>query len=426
MKKIQINKAYQPLYSSDKRYFILTGGRGSGKSFAVEDLVMRFLEQPKQHILFTRYTMRAVSTSIIPLFVKHLTEFSDISRYNVTRDKITNTQTGAFVQFMGIKGSSGDQTGRLKSLPDITTWIIDEGEDFNDERAFVDIDDSIRAKGIQNRVIWIQNPTTREHFIYKRFFEHSHRIEAIPEAGTWTDSDGKVRQFTFQRSTHKRVCHIHTTYLINRAHLNKDVLNSWDEIKINNPKRWAHKYGGAWLDKSEGVIFDSWKEGKFDNSLPYIYGMDFGFTTDPTTLIKIAVDKKRKIVFWDEQYYSSKSAGTDLLAEITKARIEKRRDIIIADSAEPRLISDLRKRGLNIKPCTKGRDSVRAGLLSMQDYTHVITAKSHNVKKEFNNYVWNDRKAGIPIDDYNHAIDAGRYAFDRLTNRRGIVTVRKG
>ena len=145
----------------------------------VQGYLVRLLDQVGQGILYTRYTMTAVEGTIIPLFIKHIEAISDLNKYKITQKFIYNKLTGSFIMFSGIKTSSGDQTGNLKTLPNITTWVIEEGEDYNKEDSFDDIDDSIRGTLLQNRVIWIQNPTTRHHFIYKKFFENSQELREI-------------------------------------------------------------------------------------------------------------------------------------------------------------------------------------------------------------------------------------------------------
>jgi phage terminase large subunit len=415
---VQINSKFKPIYTTNKRYILLTGGRGSGKTFVVQDFLVRLLEEVGQGILYTRYTMTSVETTIIPLFKAYIEKIADIRNYTITRNKIIHKRTGSFIYFSGIKANSKDQTGRLKSLPNITTWVIEEGEDFNDEKAFIDIDDSIRSNSIQNRIIWIQNPTTSEHFIYKRFFESSHIEEAVEDAGEWVDENGKPRKFVYQKSIHKDVEHIHTTYLDNAKNLNAEKIQQWEETKVRNPSKYNHKYIGAWIDKAEGVIFDNWSEGLFDYSLAHAYGQDYGFTTDPTTLIKVAVDNKRKIVYLHEEFYETtlngKQLGTNDIFEINKSRISSEFDLIVADSQEARLIYDLRTLGLNIQECEKGPGSVKAGILALLDYEFIVTKESMNIKKELKNYCWNDKKAGIPIDEYNHAMDSIRYIFNRL------------
>ncbi len=241
------NIKYQPLYSTDKRYIILTGGRGSGKSHAVHEFISRLTYEKGHGILFTRYTMVSAEKSIIPEFVNTLVRLGITSDFSITKTRITNLRTGSFIFFSGIKTSKGDQTANLKSLPNITTWVIEEGEDYRDENSFIDIDDSIRKKGIQNRVIWIQNPSyADESFIYEKYFdgyEEDHTIEF------------KGIEFNYSTSTHPDVCHIHTTYLDNRDNLNQDKLEKWDHVAEEDWDLFNHKYIGAWLKNKEGALY---------------------------------------------------------------------------------------------------------------------------------------------------------------------------
>ena len=103
---VKINDKYKPLYTSKKRYFILTGGRGSGKTFVVQDFLIRALEQVGQGVLYTRFTMTSVDKTIMPLFIKHIELISDINTYHITKTKITHKRTGSFILFSGIKTSS--------------------------------------------------------------------------------------------------------------------------------------------------------------------------------------------------------------------------------------------------------------------------------------------------------------------------------
>lgn len=184
------------------------------------------------------------------------------------------------------------------------------------------------------------------------------------------------------------------------------------ESRMNN-QYWWQVYGSGQRANREGAIFTNWEVGQFDTSLPYCYGQDYGFSVDPTTLVKVAVDNKLKIIYAEELLYSQVGMGTDAIYEANKRLIHKPNDLIIADSAEPRLIDELSRKGLNIRGAVKGQGSVTAGITLMQDYKLVITGS--NLKKELSNYCWNDKKAGIPIDDYNHLIDPIRYALQSMT-----------
>jgi phage terminase large subunit len=173
------------------------------------------------------------------------------------------------------------------------------------------------------------------------------------------------------------------------------------ESRKNNAY-WWQIYGSGERANRQGAIFTNWSVGNFDTSLPYAYGQDYGFTIDPTTLVRVAVDEKQKIIYADELLYSTEPMGLDAIVNANKQLILKPNDLIIADSAEPRLIDDLKKKGLNIQGCEKGQGSVSAGISAMQDYKIIITERSHNLRKELSNYIWNDKKAGIPVDAFNH------------------------
>lgn len=390
----KIKKKYQPLYTSKKRYFILTGGRGSGKTYAVIDFLIRLLEQVGQGVLYTRYTMTSAEKTIIPLMVSSIGQIADTRNYEITKQKITNKRTGSFIMFSGIKTSSGDQTGNLKTLPNITTWVIEEGEDYNREDSFTDIDDSIRTIGIQNRVIWIQNPTTVEHFIYKKFFEETYIYEDI-------------QGFKFQRSTHHNVEHIHTTYLDNKENLNIDKVEQWDKLKLTNPKKYQHKYIGAWLDKAEGVVFENWTTGTFNpDNLQVIYGQDYGFSNDPTTLVAVAIDKKNKKLYLKEHLYKVKLTTSEI-AIINKNTCG--RSLIIGDSSEPRLLHELTSLGCVVQGAIKPANSIKDGVSLMQDFEIIVDPESKNLIKELNNYIYLNKGSKLYIDDYNHLIDAVRY-----------------
>jgi phage terminase large subunit len=162
----------------------------------------------------------------------------------------------------------------------------------------------------------------------------------------------------------------------------------------------------------EGVVFENWSIGEFDDSLQYAFGQDYGFSKDPTTLIKVAIDKKNKKLYLHECFYKQ-GLSTQQIYELNKTYAGN--SLIVGDSSEPRLIDELSRMGLNIKGAEKGQGSVSAGLLAMQDYDIVITEESQNLHKEMRNYVWLDSGSKLVIDDFNHGIDAGRYIFQYLT-----------
>lgn len=173
---------------------------------------------------------------------------------------------------------------------------------------------------------------------------------------------------------------------------------------------WWKVYGLGEVGSLQGAVFDNWETGEFNNDLTYAFGQDYGFSSDPTTLVKVAIDTKRKKIYIDEKLYAPNLKTSEI---IDINREQAGNHLIIADSAEPRLITEIEEDGINIEPCRKGAGSILEGIQLLQDYKIIITPESTNIIKEFRNYVWK-AKGTKPIDAYNHAIDAIRYCVTHL------------
>ena len=383
---IKLNKKYIPLFESESRYYVITGGRGSGKSYALNSFLLLLTYEVGHTILFTRYTLTSAHVSIIPEFTDKIETAGLSDDFYITKDEIINTKTNSKIIFKGIKTSSGTQTANLKSLAGVTTFVLDEAEELVDEDVFDKIDLSVRHNTKQNRVILILNPVTKEHFIYRRFFE-----SAGVESG---------RSLTKGDSTY-----IHTTYLDNKANLSASFVSQVEHLQSTNPKKYQHAILGGWLDKAEGVVFTNWQFGTFNpNGLQTSFGMDFGFSIDPDALTEVAIDKTKKIIYIKEVIYE-RGLKTHVLAQLMKDKVGG--GLIIADSAEPRLIDDLRYQGINIQPVKKG--TIESGIVRMQDYQIILDPQSTNLAKEFNNYCYLNKASKLYIDDWNHGIDSARY-----------------
>lgn len=368
------------------RFFVVTGGRGSGKSFEIARFINLLSFESGHRILFTRQTMTSAHLSIIPEFQEKIDLMELNPFFSINKSEIINTQSGSEIIFRGIKTSSGDQTANLKSLQGVTTWILDEAEELTDETTFDKINLSIRQKGKQNRVILILNPATKEHWIYKRFFE----AEGVTEGFNGTKGN---------------TTYIHTTYEDNIANLDQSFIDEIERIKTTNPKKYNHVILGGWLDKAEGVVFTNWKFGAFNpESLQTSFGQDYGYSIDPTTLTEVAIDKKKKIIYVKECYYKTKLT-TSQIASLNSEYAK--RSLIIGDNAEGRLIDELRVLGNNTVRCDK--PPIEFGISLMQDYEIIVEPNSHNIAKELNNYVYLDKGSKLYLDAYNHAIDGIRY-----------------
>jgi phage terminase large subunit len=384
---VNLNEKYRA-FGSDSRYYVITGGRGSGKSFSINFLLLLLTYESGHVILFTRYTLTSAHVSIIPEFIEKVDLLNINSDLYITKDEIVNITTGSKILFKGIKTSSGTQTANLKSLAGVTTWVLDEAEELTDEDTFDKIDFSIRAKDKQNRVILILNPATKEHFIYQKFFES----KGVQEGSNIIKGD---------------TTYIHTTYKDNIENLSESFLNQIKTIKEKRPEKYKHTILGGWLEKAEGVIFTNWKIGEFVNCGTVIFGQDFG-SVDPTTLVKTSIDKKNKIIYIDLCYYKSELTPTKIV-ELNTHFCQG--SLIVADHAEKLTIAEMKYRKLNVVDCIKGAGSVNDGIRLLKDYDLVITEDSSELIKELNNYCWLEKKSETPIDKYNHAIDALRYAI---------------
>lgn len=384
---ITLSPKYKPIFGNDTRFFLLTGGRGSSKSFAVGTFASLLSFEQGHKILFTRQTMTSAELSIIPEFQEKLDLMQVGSNFEVRKKEIVNLATGTEIIFRGIKTSSGDQTANLKSLQGVTTWILDEAEELTDENTFDKINFSIRQKGKQNRVILILNPSTKEHWIYRRFFE---------EAGVQPGFNGVKGNTTY----------IHTSYLDNIDNLDKSFIDEAESIKIHNPAKYNHVLMGGWLDKAEGVIFTNWRIGDYVNTGYEYYGQDYGFSIDPTTLVKCSIDKQNKTIYVQEYLYKAKLTTSEIAAENKRYAGNA---LIIADSAEPRLIAELKAQGCNIKGIEKPKIIDRLAL--MQDWAIVVSPESINIIKELNNYAWHDKKSQTAIDAFNHTLDPIGYVL---------------
>lgn len=371
---------------------------GSGKSYSVALYLLLLTFEKNRIVLFARYTMTSVAISIFPEFIDKIEtlELSDL--FEITKSEIINRQTGSKIIFKGIKAGSGQQTANLKSIAGIDTLVIDESEEIPDEETFDKIDLSVRSNRHFNKVILMFNPTTKASWLYERFYES----RGIKEGTNLITDD---------------ITYIHTTYEDIEDKLPESFLKQIKRMKLDNPVKYQHIILGGFLDKAEGVIFNNWEIGEFSNELDFGFGMDFGFSSDPSTLTKVAIDNKNKIIYLEELLYKEGLTTSEIYNEIT-SKVGRMK--IIADNAEPRLIEELKRKGLNIEPCVKGAGSIAEGITLIQDYKMIVSPNSINIIKELNNYVWDDKKSGKAIDFYNHSLDGIRYYVSHRLKKPNI------
>lgn len=241
---IKINEKFKPLFEEKTRYYIITGDRGASKSFTVSLFLTYKLLQKNQNILFTRYTLVSAKDSIIPEFNEKIELLNITDNFNVNNTDIINESVNSSIKFRGIKTSQGIQTAKLKSLTNINIWVLDEAEELVDEKIFDKIDLSVRTKNSKNLVILMLNPTIRQHFIYKRFYEN-----IVPDG-----FNGVKNNITY----------IHSTINDNLDNVDEELLNDLRQLKIDDPIKYSKKIAAGWLDEDDEIVFNYSKLKRFD------------------------------------------------------------------------------------------------------------------------------------------------------------------
>jgi len=396
--------------------FVITGGRGSGKSFVVEaDAHIRGAKFG-HNTYYTRYTNDSLETTVKADFDKIM----DLIPLNCEfqKNKI-DYKNGGLIYFKGLKRGSKAQTAGGKGLSSFNVQVVEEAEEHPSFEEFDKMKLSLRRDDLPNYSILLLNPTTAEHWIYQKFFK-----ERNVQEGT--------------NAIINDVCYIHTSYLdVEKEHHTAEnwaayqegkkayykyiELSEQDQEKESDQVKRLYKWYkyivlGGWREKAEGTIFNNWEIGKFDDSLPYIFGQDYGYD-DPTTLVKVAIDKKNLLLYVKECFYLS-SLDEQQIFDLNYKHADNK--LIIGDCAAKTTIQSLRRKtteerkSINLIPCVKKAGSVLTGIQKMQKYRIIVEKNSINLISELNNYIWLDKKSDTPIDNFNHLIDPLRYALDYL------------
>ncbi len=373
----QRTTAINKLLKLKSRKKVIQGGTSAGKTFGIIPILIDYATKNPRHIITVcAESIPAVRNGAVRIFSDVMVETGrwrqDGWRSNPMEYRFGNSSLIQFTAF--------DSVGKAKAAGKRDVLFLNEANHIDFEIA--------DALMVRSNEIWIDYNPDNE------FWVHS---ETLKEP----DSEFLL-----------------LTYKDNEA-IPPEIFSEL-MIKIEKAKtseywaNWCRVYIDGEIGTLQGSIFQNWKLGKFEQSLPYVYGLDFGFSNDPDSMVKVAIDKKRKLIYLQEIFYK-KGNSTAQLIELIDLSVTNKRDLIVADSADPRTINDIRAKGFNIIPAIKGPDSIRNGIKGMQDYEMIIDENSTNLIKELRNYVWHDRKAQMPIDDFNHQIDPARYVFQYLS-----------
>lgn len=395
-----IGKGYKEFWHFKGRYRVVKGSRASKKSKTTALwYIWNMMKYPDANTLVIRKTFRTLKDScykelkwaVKRLKVEHLWDFT------LSPLEATYKPTGQKIYFRGL-----DDPLKVTSIAVDTGCLclmwIEEAYEIMKEEDFDMLDESIRGvtpPGLFKQITITFNPWNERHWLKKRFFDN-------PGEDTLA---------------------ITTNYKCNEW-LDEADLKVFETMKKNNPRRYAVAGLGGW-GIVDGLIYENWREEAFSlddiKNCESAFGLDFGYTNDPSAFFCGFIDiKNKKLYVWDEIYQKGMS-NRKIYDSITEAGYNKER--ITGDSAEPKSIDELRGYGLRIKGAEKGKDSIKNGIQWIQDLEIIIHPRCVNFLTEISNYTWDKDKFGtklnVPIDDFNHLMDAMRYALEKFIKNKG-------
>ena len=400
-----IGGGYKEFWNSRHRYLIVKGGRGSKKSTTTAlKLIWLIMKYPLSNALVIRRVFNTLRDSCWTQ-LKWATERLQVShlwKFNLSPLSAEYIPTGQKIFFRGLDNSMS-----------ITSITVDKGvlnfvwfEEFfqvENEDDFNKVDMSIRGElpeGYFKQIICTFNPWA-ENWIKKRFFDN-------PDENTLA---------------------LTTTYKCNEW-LGDDDIALFEQMKIRNPRRYRIEGDGE-FGIAEGLVYENFVEQEFDymeiskrKNAKAVFGLDWGYTNDPTAFVAAIVDQDAKEIYIFDEHYQKAMVNSEIAAMIKYKGYAKEQ--IIGDSSEPKSIEELKRAGImRIKGAAKGKDSILNGIQFIQDFKLIVHPKCENMLIELNNYCW-DTKDGVainkPIDAFNHLCDALRYSMEQIKKKDLFIT----
>lgn len=394
-----VGKGYKEFWNTKKRYVVCKGSRASKKSkTAALWHIVNIMQHPGANALVIRKTERTLRDSCYADLKWAINRLGVDSYWKATLSplELVYLPTKQRIIFRGL-----DDPLKLTSIStecgSICFVLIEEAYEITKEEDFDFIDESIRGElqdGLWKRITIILNPWSESHWIKKRFFDNP---------------DDDVLAMT-------------TTYKINEF-LDEADLKLFEKMRVNNPRRYKTAALGEW-GISEGLIYENFIEEDFDISeikkrtnAKVCFGLDFGYVNDATALFCGIIFEQEKLLYVFDELYEKNLSNEKIAEKIFKMGYSKEK--IIADSAEPKSIDRLYDLGIRgIKAARKGKDSIVNGIDYLQDFKIIVHPICVNFLLEIQNYAWqtdkNGKQINKPIDDFNHLMDAMRYATEDL------------
>jgi len=403
-----INPAYYCLYREHyKRYKILLGGSGSGKSFAITDyLIYRAIEERNHKFLIIRKVAKTLKTSVFDLLIERLGMFGFKKgvHYSATKSPLEinfHTMNTQFI-FTGL-----DDPEKIKSVSGVTTIFIEEVTELT-LQDFTQLD--LRLRGItkhRKEILAAFNPISANHWIKNRFWDN---IDPLAMTLKTTYKDNKFIDETYKQTL--------------------------ENLKYRDPNYYNIYALGNW-GLLKGAVFTNYKIEHIADKQQYLddymnlrCGMDFGYSVDPTAAPLLHIDKRNKVIRILKEVYGRGMSGEKISRE-TKLMLGPKLAMnldIAAESADPRLRDELEiVHKLRMYPVKKGADSINYGIEYLKKFDIIIDDSCVNTAREFQLYKWLEDKDGNllnkPVDKHNDMLDAIRYALenDMLLERENTV-----
>lgn len=395
-----VGKGYGTFWRFKGRYRVCKGSRASKKSKTTALwYIVNMMKYPGANTLVIRKTYRTLKDSCFTELKWAIHRLQVDAWWDIKESplEMTYKPTGQKIYFRGL-----DDPLKVTSITvekGVLCWAwLEEAYEVMKESDFDTLDESIRGEvpdGLFKQWTITFNPWNERHWLKARFFDVQ-------------DED---------------ILALTTNYQCNEW-LDKSDLKVFETMKKNNPRRYQVAGLGNW-GIVDGLVYENWREEAFTlddvRGLQTACGLDFGYTNDPTAFFIGFVDVQNKRLYvWDELYEKGLS-NRAIYQRVCDMGYSKEK--ITADSAEPKSIDELKGLGLRIRGAKKGKDSVMNGVQWIQDLEIIIHPRCTNFLTEISNYQWDKDKFGKtinrPIDDFNHLMDAMRYALEGFVKRKG-------
>jgi len=396
-----VGRGYKTFWNFKGRYRVVKGSRASKKSKTTALwYITNLIKYPEANLLVVRKTYRTLKDSCFTE-LKWAARRLGVEEHFIFKEsplEITYKPTGQKIYFRGL-----DDPLKVTSVTvDVgcLCWMwIEEAYEIMKEDDFNILDESIRGEcpeGLFKQITITFNPWNERHWLKKRFFDAK------------DDED---------------ILAITTNYLCNEW-LDKADLKVFETMKKQNPRRYAVAGLGGW-GVVDGLVYENWKEEYFEleqvRQYKSAFGLDFGYTNDPSAFFVGFLDAENKRLYVYDEFYNPGMSNRKIADEIASMGYSK--EHITADSAEPKSIDELKGYGLRVKGAKKGKDSIANGIQWIQDLEIIIHPRCVNFLTEISNYTWDVDKFGNklnkPIDDFNHLMDAMRYALEKYIKKNG-------